>query len=121
VHFAMRERQRSWASLGGCFDSLLEHADGFHRYGVDLEVLESRGDGSRIRWTVHNDGGSVSAENTMWTPATITAELEAAGLVGVEWPPAEVGPDAIAEMGASYWEAFLEHPYHAVTVATRGR
>ncbi len=106
--------------LGGCFDSLFGHPEEFARYGVQLEVLESHGDGSRCRWTVSRAGESVSAENTMWTPPTITAELELAGFTDVEWPRAQISPDGVAEMGEDYWAAYLEHPYHAVTRATRG-
>jgi toxoflavin synthase len=105
--------------LGGCFDSLINHPENFPRYGIDLEVLASCGDGSRCRWTVRRDGRSVSAENTMWTPATITAELEAAGFADVQWPEAEIGPEGLAEMGDAYWTDYLQHPYHAVTSATR--
>lgn len=104
--------------LGGCFDSLIHHPENFPRYGIDLEVLASCGDGSRCRWTVGRGERSVSAENTMWTPRTITAELEAAGFEEVRWPPAEIGPEGQAEMGEAYWVAYLEHPYHAVTSAT---
>jgi len=106
--------------VGGCFASLLEHPERFRRFGVELEVLDSCGDGSRIRWTVRSDGRSVSAENTMWTPATITAELEDAGFTGVRWPAALVGAEGMAEMDAAYWSDYLAHPYHAVTCATRG-
>src|SRR5262245_45994903 len=62
--------------LGGCFDSIFEHPDTFPQYGVGLELLAKRGDGSRLRWTVSSDGVPVSAENTMWTPPTISAALE---------------------------------------------
>jgi SAM-dependent methyltransferase len=105
--------------LGGCFDSLFGHPESFAPYGVELEVLESCGDGSRCRWTVRGAGESVSAENTMWTPATIGAELEAAGFTGVEWPTAEVSAEGLAETGEGYWIGYLEHPYHAVTCAVR--
>jgi toxoflavin synthase len=105
--------------LGGCFDSLFGHPENFSRYGIELEVLESRGDGSRCRWTVGRGGQAVSAENTMWTPPTISAELEAAGFVDVQWPLAEIGPQGMAEMGEAYWTDYLRHPYHAVTSATR--
>lgn len=105
--------------LGGCFESLFDHPESFAPYGVQLEVLESCGDGSRCRWTVKRGSESVSAENTMWTPATINAELEAAGFGEIGWPPAEISPRGLAEMGAEYWSGFLEHPYHAVTRATR--
>jgi SAM-dependent methyltransferase len=107
--------------VGGCFDSLFGHPESFARYGVQLDVLASCGDGSRCRWTVSRDGESVSAENTMWTPATITVELETAGFTDIQWPRAEVSPDGLAEMGEEYWTAYLEHPYHAVTCATRRR
>jgi SAM-dependent methyltransferase len=105
--------------VGGCFDSIFHHPQTFPSYGIELEILESHGDGSRCRWTVRRDGQSVSAENTMWTPETINAELEAAGFADVQWPPAEVAPAGIAEMGKSYWTDFLQHPYFAVTCATR--
>lgn len=105
--------------LGGCFDSLFEHPQNFRRYGVELEVLESRGDGSRCRWTVRQGDERVSAENTMWTAKTISAELEDAGFTDVRWPRAEVGAEGLAEMGAEYWTDYLAHPYHAVTCATR--
>jgi toxoflavin synthase len=88
--------------LGGCFDSLFRHPENFLRYGIELEVLESHGDGSRCRWTMRGDGQSVSAENTMWTPPAITAALEAAGFVDVQWPPAEIGPEGQAAMGEAY-------------------
>lgn len=107
--------------VGGCFDSLFGHPESFARYGVHLEVLESCGDGSRCRWTVSRDGESVSAENTMWTPATITAELEAAGFTDIQWPNAEISRQGVAEMGEGYWIEYLEHPYHAVTCAMRRR
>jgi len=107
--------------VGGCFDSLFGHPESFARYGVHLEVLESCGDGSRCRWTVSRDGESVSAENTMWTPATIAMELEAAGFTDIEWPKAAISADGLAEMGEGYWTEYLEHPYHAVTCAMRGR
>ena len=106
--------------VGGCFDSIFRHPEEFARYGVELEVLESRGDGSRCRWTVRRGHESVSAENTMWTPATITVELQRAGFADIEWPRAEVSPEGVAAMGEAYWAAYLEHPYHAVTRATRG-
>ena len=105
--------------LGGCFDSIFSHPENFAQYGIELEVLESHGDGSRCRWTVRGGGQSVSAENTMWTPATITAELEAAGFADIQWPGAEVGPEGVAEMGDAYWTDYLKHPYHAITCATR--
>jgi len=105
--------------LGGCFDSIFGHPERFRRYGVEVEVLSSHGDGSRCRWTVAGGGESVSAENTMWTPATVTAELEAAGFAAVEWPEAEIDPEGVAELGEAYWAAYLDHPYHAVTCATR--
>jgi len=105
--------------LGGCFDAIFHHPQTFPPYGVDLEILDSRGDGSRCRWTVRRDEDSVSAENTMWTPPTITSELEAAGFVGVAWPHAEIGPEGLVEMGADYWDDFLAHPYFAVTIASR--
>ena len=105
--------------LGGCFDSIFNHPENFAQYGIELEVLESHGDGSRCRWTVRGGGQSVSAENTMWTPATITAELEAAGFADIQWPGAEIGPEGVAEMGDAYWTDYLKHPYHAITCATR--
>lgn len=105
--------------LGGCFASIFDHPDSSAPYGVRLEVLESCGDGSRCRWTVARGGESVSAENTMWTPMTITAELEAAGFTDIEWPSAEVSPEGLAKLGEGYWTEYLEHPYHAVTAATR--
>jgi SAM-dependent methyltransferase len=107
--------------VGGCFESLFGHPERFVQYGVELAVIESCGDGSRCRWTVAGGGESVSAENTMWTPATITVELETTGFTDIEWPGAEVSPAGVAEMGAGYWTAYLEHPYHAVTCATRRR
>jgi toxoflavin synthase len=107
--------------VGGCFDSLFGHPESFVQYGVELELLESCGDGSRCRWTVRRGRESVSAENTMWTPATITVELRNAGFTDIEWPRAEVSPEGLAEMGEAYWTAYLEHPYHAVTRATRRR
>jgi hypothetical protein len=105
--------------VGGCFASLFEHPESFARYGVQLEVLQSCGDGSRCRWTVNRGGESVSAENTMWTPPTISAELEAAGFIDIQWPAAEVSPHGLAELGEHYWTDYLEHPYHAVTCAAR--
>jgi SAM-dependent methyltransferase len=105
--------------VGGCFESLFDHPETFAPYGVQLEVLASHGDGSRCRWTVARGAESVSAENTMWTPATISAELQAAGFTAVAWPPAAVSPQGIAEISADYWTAYLRHPYHAVTCATR--
>ena len=110
--------------LGGCFDSLFNHPENFPRYGIQLEVLESHGDGSRIRWTVRGQDPSVaeqsvSAENTMWTPDTITAELEAAGFTDVAWPPAEVGDEGLAAVSEDYWPDFLKHPYFAVFSARR--
>ena len=105
--------------LGGCFNSIFHHPDNFPRYGIELEILESHGDGSRCRWTVRSDDQSVSAENTMWTPETIDAELNGAGFIDVKWPLAEIAPDGIEEMGEDYWTEFLKHPYHAVTCATR--
>lgn len=105
--------------LGGCFDSIFHHPETFPPYGIELEILESSGDGSRCRWTVGSGTAAVSAENTMWTPPTISAELEAAGFFAVVWPAAEVGPEGIAAMGADYWTDFLAHPYFAVTSATR--
>lgn len=105
--------------LGGCFDSIFQHPENFPRYGIELEILASHGDGSRCRWTVRRDGQSVSAENTMWTPQTITAELESAGFAAVQWPPAQIGAEGLAKMGEAYWPDFLAHPYFAVTCATR--
>ena len=110
--------------LGGCFDSLLNHPENFPRYGVAVEVLESHGDGSRIRWTLRSQDPAVdeppmSAENTMWTPDTITAELEAAGFADIEWPPVEVGSEGLAAVGRDYWPDFLKHPYFAVFSAAR--
>ena len=105
--------------LGGCFDSIFNHPETFPFYGIELEILNSGGDGSRCRWTVSADGESVSAENTMWTPATITTELEAAGFTDVQWPAAEIGAKGIETMGQDYWLEYLKHPYHAVTTATR--
>ncbi len=105
--------------VGGCFDSIFRHPESFVPYGVELEVLESCGYGSRCRWTVRRGRESVSAENTMWTPATITAELQRAGFTEIEWPSAEISPEGIATMGEAYWAAYLAHPYHAVTCATR--
>jgi len=106
--------------LGGCFDSIFHHAENFPPYDIDLEILESHGDGSRCRWTVRSGDQSVSAENTMWTPQTIDAELAAAGFSEIQWPAAEVGPEGIEVMGKDYWADFIMHPYYAVTCATRG-
>ncbi len=105
--------------LGGCFDSIFQHPDNFPKYGINLEILESHGDGSRCRWTVGTGDNSVSAENTMWTSETINAELQAAGFTNIQWPATEISPAGIEAMGADYWTDFLKHPYHAVTCATR--
>lgn len=105
--------------VGGCFAAIFGNAESFQQYGVALELLASCGDGSRCRWTVRRGDESVSAENTMWTPATITDELAAAGFRDIAWPPPQISPDGVAAMGEAYWTSYRQHPYHAVTCATR--
>ena len=106
--------------LGGCFDTIFAHPEVVAGYGIELEILASHGDGSRIRWTVRHGEATASAENTMWTPTTITAEFEASGFIDVRWPPALVGTEGRAQVDEAYWRTYLAHPYHAVTTATRG-
>jgi len=118
---AILEPGGRFVHLGSNFDSLFHHPENFVKDGATFETSGPYGDGARIRWTVRfRNGETVSAENTMWTPETISKELRAAGFQEVEWPPTVVGPVAYSVVDPEYWREFIAHPWFAVTVAQCG-
>jgi len=117
---AILEPDGRFVHLGSNFDSLFHHPENFAKDGATFETSGPYGDGARIRWTVRfGNGETVSAENTMWTPATISEALQSAGFVSKQWPPTVVGPVAYAAVEPGYWREFIAHPWFAVTVAQR--
>lgn len=105
--------------LGSNFDSLFRHPETFAKDGASFTTSGPYGDGARIRWTVTHGKQQVSAENTMWTPETITEELSDAGFESIAWPPTVVGPVAYASVEPAYWREFIAHPWFAVLTAMR--
>ncbi|MEM0964693.1 MAG: methyltransferase domain-containing protein [Verrucomicrobiota bacterium] len=105
--------------MGSNFDSLFHYPENFAKDNATFTHSGPYGDGARVRWTIrYGEDNTVSAENTMWTPETITEELENAGFKSVEWPETLIGPVAYSVVDPFYWKEFEEHPWFAVTVAT---
>ncbi|WP_051335060.1 class I SAM-dependent methyltransferase [Bradyrhizobium sp. Ai1a-2] len=89
-------------------------APSMRKYGVNLALHDPLRNGDGIKGQIYLDEGdtpTLEISHYYWEPATYESNLRAAGMVTVEWHPAEISPDGLRDLGSDYWDDFRKFPF----------